>query len=232
MAWLTWTCLWSRITTRWLSDCLTLTLSILVILRGILANTNLLIILSLGRGTVIYDVDLIAHDDASVSIWIVRRLGTLRCQLWGCTWLDRLILDKLIPLVGLLSRLTRDRRGADMLLILQWELVLWERIELWWAHVLNGVVAWSSLFYASLGISLLLHSRESTLIDTLDEFVFGWKHIRIFVQYLIIHEEFLFCVLFANWRLIEHLCARGKIDWVVLWLGVHWVRITLVYWLI
>ena len=67
-----------------------------------------------------------------------------------------------------------------MLLILHWERVLGERIDLARADVLDSVVAVSSLFQRGRVVVSLFHFGEGALIDRLDELVLD-RHIRVLV---------------------------------------------------
>ena len=95
----------------------------------------------LGLRAVIYDIDLITHNNRGVSVTAGRLLNRM-CAVRGGGRLHRLVLLLIVALGGsLLARLRRDGRRADMLLIMMHRqlVLLLELAELAFSSVLNGV---------------------------------------------------------------------------------------------
>ena len=78
-----------------------------------------------GCSAIIDDVDLIADDDAGVCVgvvlWLLAARGNASAKLRIVTGFKRLVLHQLVPLAALFARLRGNRRGADVLLVLNRE---------------------------------------------------------------------------------------------------------------
>ena len=108
------------------------------------------LLLLLRIGSIVDYVDLVAHDDGGVRVAIgLLLLGLdLLAHVRHTVRLHRLVLRVVVALrVDLFARLRRNGGRADMLLVLDWETVLLERIELAAAHVLDRVERLASLLH-------------------------------------------------------------------------------------
>lgn len=91
--------------------------------------------------TVVDDVDLVANYDACVGVLVVIR-GTEH-RIIG---LKRLVLDVFVALATLLPWLRCDGRRSHVVLVLQGERPVGERIQLARSNVLDRVVTRAALF--------------------------------------------------------------------------------------